>query len=137
MHCLFDWNDLSTSLFVCPSEPEQNQLQDDPNGTNHDVGNHHKQPPSPFYDNSDPLQPDGTDNYTGTPNSSDIDEHEQQDAVLQAEWHAHAMAIQALNQLRSDSATPSVTGSNDEPGDGNTPANLSHIKSIKFTQEFI
>ena len=137
MHCIFDWNYLSTSLFVCSSKPEQNQLQDDPNGTDHDVSNHHEQSPSPFYGDSDPLQPDGTNNCIDTPNSSDVDEHEQQDAVLQAEWRAHATAIQALNQLRSDSATPSVTGSNQEPGDGGTPPNLSHIENIKFTQEFI
>ena len=84
----------------------------------------------------DPLQPDSTDDSSaGDLNPSDLDEHEQRDAVLQAELHACAMAIQALNQLGSNSDTPSETGSDEELGD--TPANLSHIGSIKFAQEFI
>jgi hypothetical protein len=84
------------------------------------------------------LQPDSIDNNsTSDLNPSDLDEHEQQDAALQAEWHARAMAIQALNQLRSDSDTPSETGSDDSEELGNTPANLSRIENIKFTQEFI
>ena len=91
---------------------------------------------SPFYDDLVPLQPNSAnDDSTSDLNPSDLDEHEQQDAALQVEWHAHATAIQALNQLGSDSDTPSATGSDEELG--NTPANLSHIENIKFTQEFI
>jgi hypothetical protein len=95
----------------------------------------HKQS-SPFYDDLVPLQPNSADDdSTSDLNPSDLDEHEQQDAALQAEWHAHATAIQALNQLGSDSDALSATGSDEELG--NTPANLSHIENIKFTQEFI
>ena len=82
-----------------------------------------------------PPQPDSANESTGEFDPGDIDEHEQQDAVLQAEWRARAMATQALNQLRSDADMLSETGSDDEPH--NTPANLSHIESIKFTQELI
>jgi hypothetical protein len=53
--------------------------------------------------------------------------------VLQAKWHACIVAIQALNQLRLDSAILLATGSNNKPDDGDIPANLSYIKNIKFT----
>jgi hypothetical protein len=87
----------------------------------------------------DPPQPDSADESTGDLDPGDVDEHELQDAVLQAEWRARAMATQALNHLGSDAdsdtLSESETGSNDESRD--TPANLSRIESIKITQEFI
>jgi len=83
----------------------------------------------------DPLQPDSADDSTGASDPGDLDDHKQQDAALQAEWHARAMAIQALNQLRFDSDMLSETGSNEELGD--TPANMSRMENIKTTQEFI
>jgi len=49
------------------------------------LSNHDEQPPSPFYDNPDPLQPDSTDDSTGTSDPGDLDDHKQQDATLQAE----------------------------------------------------
>ena len=83
----------------------------------------------------DPLQPDISDGSTSDFDPGDLDEHEQQDAALQAEQRTCAMAFQALNQTRSDLDTPLTTGSDEELDD--TLADLSQIENIKFTQEFI
>ena len=66
-------------------------------------------------------------------NPGDFDEHEQQDAALQAEWHTCTMALQALDQLELD--PPLATGSDEELGDMTT--DISRIENIKFTQKFI
>ncbi|KAN0121381.1 hypothetical protein V8E52_003277 [Russula decolorans] len=65
----------------------------------------------------------------------DFDEHEQWDAVLQAEWHTHTMALQALDQLESDPPGPLATGSDEELG--NMTTDLSCIENVKYAQEFI
>ena len=118
---------------VCLSEPEQIQLQDDPNDAN--LSNHHERSPTPFHDNFDPLQPDNTNGSMSDSDPGYLSEHEQQDAAFQAEWDACTMAFQALNRLGSDLDTPLETGSDEELGD--TSTNLSRIENIKFTQEFI
>ena len=118
---------------------EQNRLQDDPNSG--DNVSDHQRSPSPFHDDSDPPQPDNANDPTGDfdpgdPTSDfdpgDLDEHEQQDAALQAELSTRARAFQALDQLRSDLDTLE-TGSDEELGD----TNLSRIENVKLTQEFI
>ena len=119
----------------CLPEPEQIQLQDDPNDAN--VSNHHdsERSPTPFHDDSDPLQRDSTNGSMSDFDPGYLGEHEQQDAALQAERDACAMAFRALNQLGSDSDTLLATGSDEELG--GTPTNLSRIENIKLTQEFI
>ena len=83
----------------------------------------------------DPPQPDSANDPTSDFNPGDLDKHEQQDAAFQAELSTCARAFRALDQLGSDSDTPSETGSDEELGD--TPADLSHIENVKLTQEFI
>ena len=61
----------------------------------------------------------------------DLDEHEQWDDVLQAEWQACAMATQALNQLGNDHS-PTI---GDEADD--SLMDISRIENIKITQDFI
>ena len=61
----------------------------------------------------------------------DLDEHEQWDDVLQAEWQARAMATQALNQLGNDHS-PTI---GDEADD--SLMDISRIENIKITQDFI
>jgi hypothetical protein len=87
------------NLFISLHLSECNQPQDDQHNVNvniHNVPNdslvqdvpcisHHQ------HDSADTPPPDSDD---FDPES--LDEYEQQDAVLQAEWQAHAVAIQAL-----------------------------------------
>lgn len=132
MHCVLHKNNrymayLSGRL----SGPEQNQLQGTDASAN--VDDHHEPSPSPSYDNT--LPPDSADHPTSDFDPGDLDEHEEQDAALLAECHARTVALQALNQLASDTDTPLETGGDEELCD--TPANLSHIESIKISQEFI
>src|SRR5713101_7195460 len=123
------------SQVVCPSEHDQ--LQDDSNDANISVCD--EQSPGPFHD--DPFIPDddGIDDPTFEesgdfdPGDFDDSEHEQWDAVLQAELHTRMMTLRALDQLESDQ--PLATGSNEELG--NTTTDLSPIENLKFTQEFI
>jgi len=128
---------------VCTISPHKNdsytiflsiQLQDDPDDAN--VGSDYERSPTAFHDDLDPLQPDSTNGSQATSDfdPNDLDKHEQQDAVLQAEQHAHAMALRALDQLGSESNTLLEADSDGELDD--TPADLSHIENIKFTQEF-
>ena len=77
----------------CLPEPEQIQLQDDPNDAN--VSNHHdsERSPTPLHDDSDPLQRDSTNGSMSDFNPGYLGEHEQQDATLQAKWDACTMAF--------------------------------------------
>jgi len=128
---------------VCTISPHKNdsytiflsiQLQDDPDKAN--VSSDYERSPTAFCDDSDPLQPDSTNGSQATSDfdPDDLDKHEQQDAALQAEQHACAMALRALDQLGSESNTLLEADSDGELDD--TPADLSHIENIKFTQEF-
>jgi hypothetical protein len=84
------------------------------------------------HDRADTPSPERSDDsYLG-----DLDEDEQRGVALQAEWDAHAAAIQALSQLAIDqSQTTGVVSELEEVGDSPTPT--SRIESIKVTQEFI
>ena len=82
------------------------------------------------HDGTNTPPPENTDDS----NPGDFDEYEQQDAALQAEWQAHATAIQALHQLRIDQS-PTTGGGSEEADD--SPTALSRIEIIKTTQQFI
>jgi hypothetical protein len=81
-------------------------------------------------DISDPQLEDSDGSDPG-----ELDEDEQQDAALQAEWSARALAFQVLSQLGHDQS--SMTLSHEELEMGDAPTSVSCIESIKFTREFI
>ena len=60
----------------------------------------------------------------------DLDEYEQQDTVLQAEWQAHVVVIRALSQLGINQS--SATGSGSEEANDSSTA-ISRIEIIKIT----
>ena len=117
------------SQVVYPSE--HNWLQDDSNDAN--ISSQNEWSPSPFYDHLTIPYNNNTNNSTFKESSdfdpNNFDKHKQQDATLQAKWHTRTMALQALNQLKSE--PPLATGSNKELGD--MTKDLSHIENIKIT----